>query len=203
MALLRRATEHFAADIVGFLDAVGVEQAVIVGQSSGGLVSQLVASSHPKRVSALVLINSPATLADKPQVVALWEEIATLEDPLDVGYVTEFVRSTSPEGVTDELVAVLVKESLKAPARVWKETFRGLIEADLPVPLHRIAAPTLLVSGDQDTFAPLDQDVLIQGISNARLALYEGTGHGVHLVQPDRVIGDLMHFLATIDSLTG
>jgi len=133
--------EDFAADIVGFMDTVGNRRAVLVGSSSGGLVSQFVASSHPDRVSALVLISAPATLVDKPGVSAMWEEISALEDPLDRGFVEEFVRATSPESVPDEFVEVLVGESLKVPARVWRETLRGLIEADLPVTLDRITAP--------------------------------------------------------------
>ena len=83
--------EDFAADIVDFMDAVGIHRAVLVGSSSGGLVSQFVASSHPDRLSALVLISSPATLADKPGVPVMWEEIAVLEDPLDRDFVEEFV----------------------------------------------------------------------------------------------------------------
>jgi pimeloyl-ACP methyl ester carboxylesterase len=188
--------EDFAADIVGFMDVVGIRRAVLVGSSSGGLVSQLVASTYPDRVSALVLISSPASLADKPGVAAMWQAISVLEDPLDRGFVEEFVRSTSPESVPDELVDTLIDESLKVPARVWKETLRGLIEADMPADLDRILAPTLLISGDRDAFVSSDQDVILAGIPDARLVLYKGVGHGVHLAQPIRVVNDIVDFLA-------
>ena len=191
--------EDFAADIVEFMDAVGIDRAVLVGSSSGGLVSQFVASSHPDRVSALVLISTPATLADKPCVQVMWEEIAVLEDPLDRDFVEEFVRSTAPESVPGEFV---VDESLKVPARVWKQTLRGLIEADVPVTLDRITAPTLLISGDHDAFVSSDQEMLLRGIPGARLVVYKGVGHAVHLSQPDRIIGDLVDFLAKAVSTT-
>jgi pimeloyl-ACP methyl ester carboxylesterase len=186
--------EDFAADIVGFMDVVGIRRAVLVGSSSGGLVSQLVASTYPDRVSALVLISSPASLADKPGVAAMWEAISVLE--LDRGFVEEFVRSTSPESVPDEFVDTLIDESLKVLARVWKETLRGLIEADVPANLDRITAPTLLISGDGDAFVSSDQDVILDGIPDARLVLYKGVGHGVHLGQPTRVVNDIVDFLA-------
>lgn len=188
--------EDFAADIVGFMDVVGIRRAVLVGSSSGGLVSQLVASTYPDRVSALVLISSPASLADKAGVAAMRQAISVLEDPLDRGFVEEFVRSTSPESVPDELVDTLIDESLKVPARVWKETLRGLIETDMPADLDRILAPTLLISGDRDAFVSSDQDVILAGIPDARLVLYEGVGHGVHLAQPIRVVNDIVDFLA-------
>jgi pimeloyl-ACP methyl ester carboxylesterase len=191
--------EDFAADVVGFMDAVGIDRAVLVGSSSGGMVSQFVASSHPDRFSALVLISTPATLADKPGVPAMWAEIAVLEDPIDREFVKEFVRSTSPESVPDEFVDDLVAESLKVPARVWKETLRGLIDADPTATLDRITAPTLLISGDADAFVSSDQDVILRSIPDARLVVYKGVGHGVHLAQPDRVIEDLVDFLAKIN----
>ena len=188
--------EDFAADIVEFMDVVGIRRAVLVGSSSGGLVSQFVASSHPDRVSALVLISTPATLADKPSVQVMWKEIAALEDPLDRDFVEEFVRSTAPESVPGEFVDVLVEESLKVPARVWKETLRGLIEADVPVDLGRITARTLLISGEHDAFVSSDQDLILRGIPDSRLVVYRGYGHAVHLAQPNRVIDDLVEFLA-------
>ena len=78
--------------------------------------------------------------------------------------------STSPKSVPDELLDVLVGESLKVPARVWKETMRGLIEADVPVTLDQITAPTLLISGDHNAFVSSDQQLLLRGIPDARLA---------------------------------
>lgn len=188
--------EDLATDIVGFLDAVGIERAVFVGSSSGGLVSQFIAGGAPDRVSALVLISTPAILSDKPAVADLWKEISVLEDPLDRDFVEDFVRSTSPESVPDDFVDVLVAESLKVPAHVWKATLRGLIDADPATIRGRITAPTLLISGDQDAFASSDQNVLLRGIPDARHVSYSGVGHAVHLAYPDRVIEDLVDFLA-------
>jgi 3-oxoadipate enol-lactonase len=190
--------DEFAADVLGFMDAIGLERAALVGASSGGLVAQLVASSQPHRVSALVLLGAPATLAGKPGLVELAEEIARLEDPLDSAFVEGIVRATSPESVPEEFVSVLVGESMQADALVWRETLCGLLEADLPVPLDRITAPTLLVWGDQDTFVTDDQKILLRGIADARQIVYMDTGHGPHLAEPERVAKDITDFLADV-----
>jgi pimeloyl-ACP methyl ester carboxylesterase len=195
--------EDFADDIVGFMDAVGIRRAVLVGSSSGGLVSQFVASSQPGRVLALVLISTPASLADKPAVAAMWDEVSNLEDPLDPAFVDQFVRSTSPEAVPDEFLDRLVSESLKVPARVWKEALRGLIEADPSVIMNRITVPTLLISGDEDVFVSEDQDIIRRAIPDARLLVYKGVGHAVHLAQPDRVVDDLVDFVAKTVTTAG
>lgn len=41
------------------------------------------------------------------------------------------MRSTSPQSVPDDFVDTLVEESLKVLAHVWRETLRGLIDADV------------------------------------------------------------------------
>ena len=195
--------EDFAADIVSFMDAIGIRRAVLVGSSSGGLVSQFVASRQPGRVLALVLISTPASLSDKPAVAAMWDKVSELKDPLDPAFVDEFVRSTSPKAVPEEFLHLLVSESLKAPARVWKQTLRGLLGADLSVIMNRITAPTLLISGDEDAFVSKDQDVIRRAIRDARILVYKGVGHGVHLAHPDRIVDDIVDFVAKTVTTTG
>jgi len=191
--------EDFADDIVGFMDALTVDSAVLVGSSSGGLVAQIVASTHPARVSGLVLMSSPASLGDKPAVAEMGQAISALEDPVDRGFVEQFVRDTSPESVPDDFVDTLVEESLKVPARVWKQMLRGLIDADVRANLGKITAPTLLIAGSDDAFVSGDQQVLLDAIPGSRLDLYEGVGHGVHLARPERVVSDIAAFLSSTD----
>lgn len=191
-------TGDFASDIVGFMDALGITRAVLVGASSGGLVSQRVATTHAERVAGLVLVSSPVTLADKPGVVALGEEIMALSDPIDPGFVERFVRGTSPDEMPQELVARLVEESLAIPAKVWRESFLGLLQAERPEALEDICVPTLMLSGSRDTFVRDDQQVLLDRIPEAELVVYDGVGHGPHLAHPDRVAADLVGFLHSL-----
>ena len=184
----------FASDIVDFMDAIGAARSVLVGASSGGLVSQVVATSHPQRVAGLVLISSPVTLADKPGVTVMGEEIMALSDPIDPRFVEQFVRGTSPHGMSEELVARLVDQSLAIPAEVWRESFSGLLQAGRAA-LENIHAPTLLLSGSADTFVRDDQQVLLDSIPDAELVVYDGVGHGPHLAQPERVAADIAEFV--------
>ncbi len=137
-----------------------------------------------------------AALASGLNIAAMRDEVSDLEDPLQRAFVDQFVRSTSPEAVPDEFLGLLVSESLKVPARVWKETLPGLVEADLSVIMNRITAPTLLISGEEDAFVSEDQGIIRRAIPGARLLVYKGVGHAVHLAQPDRVVNDLLDFVA-------
>jgi pimeloyl-ACP methyl ester carboxylesterase len=73
-----------------------------------------------------------------------------------------------------------------------------MIEADLPVPLDRITAPTLLIWGDHDAFVRDDQPIMLRNLPDARQIVYEGTGHAPHLAEPGRVAMDIVDFLADV-----
>jgi pimeloyl-ACP methyl ester carboxylesterase len=88
------AADDFAADVDAFMDAVGIEEATLVGDSSGGLIAQRVALEYPHRVSRLVLIGSPTTLVTNETVMEAEEDMLALEDPISPEFVREFVEST-------------------------------------------------------------------------------------------------------------
>ncbi|MEV0583376.1 alpha/beta hydrolase [Nonomuraea sp. NPDC050310] len=56
------ALPEMAEDVRAFLDALGIERAVVVGHSLGGMVAYHLAAAHPERVSALVMEDPPPPL---------------------------------------------------------------------------------------------------------------------------------------------
>jgi pimeloyl-ACP methyl ester carboxylesterase len=179
------------------MDALHLESAVIVGGSSGGFVARRFAIDHPKRTLGLVLLGSPFTLRDKPDVLEAWDSIISkLTDPIDPGFVREFQKSTLVQPVPEAFLETLVQESLKVPARVWRETFEGLLEDDSSGELDKINVPTLIIWGDQDTIMHRsDQEALTAAISGSRLVVYPGAGHGFYVEEPDRCASDLTAFI--------
>ena len=53
-------TKMFCDDLVGLLDYLKAEDAIVVGHSMGGRVAQLLALDHPKKVHKLVLASTGA-----------------------------------------------------------------------------------------------------------------------------------------------
>src|SRR5918994_988858 len=111
----------FAADVDAFMDAVGIEEATLIGASTGALFAQRAVLSYPRRVGRLVLIGAqtPANEA----VSGLREEVQALEDPVPPEFVREFQESTVYQPVSQEFLDTVVSESLKLPARVWRDYF--------------------------------------------------------------------------------
>ncbi|MEU3464040.1 alpha/beta hydrolase [Streptomyces sp. NPDC006733] len=190
--------EDFAADLVAFLDAAKIDRCLLVGCSTGGVAARIVAGSHPDRISGLVLVGVPATLADKPAVAELDELVQGLSDPVPRAVVEGLMTGIAGRPIAPGLLKTMADERLKVPARVWQQTLRGLLDADLRATLAGILVPTLVIRGDQDDLLPRnDQQAILDAVHGARLLTYEGAGHAVHWEQPERVVADIAAFAAS------
>ena len=181
---------------MAFLDAVGVGRATLVGHSMGSFIARRAAETRPERVGRLVLIGSDVTPlnAVTREVRAIVRDLA---DPIPPDFVREFQASTLHVPVPAPFFDGLVAESLKAPARVWRGAFDGLLAFDDAAELRRIAAPTLIVWGDQDAlFSSREgQQRLMSAIPDARLVVYADTGRSPNWERPERVAADLEAFV--------
>jgi len=185
--------DEFAADVVAFVDAVGLEAAVIVASSSASLSVQRFAADHPNRALGLVFIGAPRSLRDKPAVAEFLDAVRELDDPIDPAFVREFVEATVSGPVPPAFMKTVIAESLKVPARVWKATLEGLLDAVPATETAAITVPTLILWGDRDEFLPRsDQEAFAAAIPGSRLVVYEGTGHAVHWEEPERVAADVV-----------
>jgi pimeloyl-ACP methyl ester carboxylesterase len=189
--------DDYAADVVAFMDAVGVEEATLVGDSSGGMVAQRVALDYPHRVARLVLIGAPTTLVGNEAVAESGKQILALEDPVPPEFVGEFVLGTIQDPVPEEFLAGAVSESLKVPARVWRGYYEGVIvAADDTARLGEIGAPTLIIWGERDPILPREeQERRATAIPDATLLVYPETSHLAHWARPEWVARDLEAFV--------
>jgi non-heme chloroperoxidase len=192
----------FAVDLAAFMDQIQLEAAVLVGGSSGGFVARRFAIDHPERTLGLVFLGSPASLSDKPGVLEMWDStISRLTDPISPDLVREFAGGTVIKSVPQAFFETIVRENLKAPARVWKATFNGLLEDDSVRELGKIRTPTLIVWGDRDSILPRsDQEFLEAAIAGSRLLVYAGAGHAFYWEEPERVASDLAAFIARLET---
>lgn len=182
---------HLAADLEAFLDAVGVERAVLVGHSSGGYLAQRVAVQRPERVLGLVLVGAPRSLRGRRPPFA--DAVEAMRDPVDAALVRQ-VLGTLPlmAPVPEAFVDAMVRESAKAPGRVWHEVLADLLEAVPPTDEGDITTPTRLVWGECDTvLLRPEQEALAAAIHGSELVTYPDTGHLVVWERPRRLAADV------------
>ncbi|MFP2905084.1 alpha/beta fold hydrolase [Pyxidicoccus sp. 3LFB2] len=191
--------QDFAADVVAFLDAIGEEQAILVGHSMGSFIAQQVALDYPDRVQALVLVGSAPTVAGNEVALFLKSIVDTQVGTVDPDFVREFQTSTFVRPVPRRYIDTLVSESLKVPARVWQATLDGLLAEDHSARLGEIDVPVLVVGGDQDGFFPVEQQqALVAALPNVTYVLYPDTGHAPHAELAHRFVNDVKRFLKSV-----
>jgi non-heme chloroperoxidase len=187
--------DDFAADVDAFMEALGIDAATLVGHSGGGFMAQRVALDYPHRVSRLVLIGTAAEGSAFRGISEFGEFVGTLEDPVPPEFVREFQESTIYHPVPEEFLDTVVSESLKLPARVWRDYFEEVVHADA-AQLREIKAPTFILWGEQDPYPPREeQERLAREIPDATLKVYAETGHAVHWERPEEVVRDLEAFM--------
>jgi pimeloyl-ACP methyl ester carboxylesterase len=122
--------------------------------------------------------------------------VRTLADPVPAAFALEFQAGTIHVPVPAAFFDRLIAESLKLPARLWRAVVDGLLAFDDTPDLGRIAAPTLILWGEQDALFPRDdQPRLAAAIPGARLIVYPDTGHCPNWERPERVAADLVAFM--------
>ena len=184
-----------AADVVAFMDAKGISRATVIGHSMGGFVAQQVAFAAPKRVSRLILVGTVRKPTNLAGFNELEKAVMSLSDPVPDAFAREFQLSTVHTPVGDEFINRAVEESLRLPARVWKELAAGMAATDAAVSLGRSGIPTLVVRGEKDAWVTATEtDSLAKMVAAKRRKAYTNTGHAVHWERPAEFASDVVAF---------
>jgi len=166
--------------VVRFLDALEIGRAVVGGNSLGGHVALDVALRHPDRVSGLILTGSSGLfersftrgVPHRPTAQYVRERME------EVVYDRSLVTSSWVESVRDQVTA---RPSAMRVIRFAREARRHQMHARLP----EIAAPTLLVWGEDDLITPPAVAERFRAlIPGAELRLLARCGHAPMLERP-------------------
>lgn len=177
-----------ATQTIGLMDALGIEKAILVGNSAGGTVSILTALTYPERVSGLVLV-SPAVYSGAPFPAWVSPLLRSPQmrriGPLLARSITQWGEETiyeawhDPTKVTAETLSGYKKplQSENWDRALWELT-AGREALDLPAQLGRLRVPTLLITGDDDRIVPTAESLrLATELPAAELVVLPGCGH--------------------------
>lgn len=192
--------DDYAADLLDFLDVLQIPRAVLVGHSSSTFPERQLAASMPARVAGLVLVGSPLSLSGRPMAIRYADTVLSgLEDPLPETFLEQLADMTVGGQLPAAFATLLARESRLVPARVWQQTFAGLLAHDGVAGLDRISCPVLLVWGDADPLVGLaEQKSLCARLPLATLSVVPGAGHSPHWQHPALVAAQLETFLTSL-----
>ena len=203
----------FTARFIGaFLDAVGVDRAVVVGNSFGGLVALHLALCEPERVCGLVLVDSAGLgQSVNPTIVRLvlpgeGQLVAALEETPPGAFQRAFRRALlmfarpwqiPPRWLTDQYKVAQVRHFTET-TRQSLLTVVGLMgqREVLLDRLPQLQMPTLIVWGIEDKVIPVwHATAAVTRLNKGSLKLIPSCGHLPHVEQPKRFVVTLEEFL--------
>ncbi len=184
----RCAISDLAADLGRVLDDAGIDRAVLLGHSAGGVVAMQFALDHPPRTAGLVLVGTASECNARAR--QFYEDLAVLAESRGMepvyrrlGVGADQARQSPTDPVTFAHVA---------------RAMAGLNEHPLTPRLHEIGCPAQMIVGDKDFLGAGGSVILHRNIPGSRLAIVPGRGHGIFLEDPAGFNALVLDFLASL-----
>jgi len=190
---------RLARDMVGLLDELEVERVSVAGWSMGGFVAQELAAVLPDRVCRLVLMATDpggpgSVLAERAASARLYDHSGTPREQA-----TRLIGLLFPAAVAKQVdaefgeVVASARAALSPATILAQEKAMGRWHAESSQSrLGAIAAPTLVMAGEEDEVIPSENARLLSAaIGSAQLEAFPGAGHAF-IAQAPKQVGALI-----------
>ncbi len=204
--------DHYADDLDELLERLDLNQASLVGHSTGGgEVTRYIGRHGTKRIARVVLVSGVQPLMLKTDHNPRGLPIEAF-DKIRAGVITDrsqFYRDlTTPfyganrpgakfsQGVRDAFWLQGMQGGLKNQL----ECIKAFSETDFTEDLKTFDIPTLIIQGDDDQIVPIDASARASAklIRNSVLKIYPGAPHGLADTHKEQLNGDLLAFIKGI-----
>lgn len=201
-ALIAYSVEQMMGDAIALMDSLGIERATVIGHSTGGAMGQMMAIRHPARVSRLVL-SATWTHCD-PYIEQLFDVRRRILT--DSGHAA-YLRANPfflypPRWIRDNLARLRANDMAaaaepdEATREITSRRIAAILRFDERERLHRITAPTLVISARDDLTIPsyFTED-LGRAIPGAVTVTLPEGGHFLPVVSPALYAAAIRPFL--------
>jgi non-heme chloroperoxidase len=200
--------DTYADDVAALVEALGLENVIHVGHSTGGgEVARYIGRHGTKRVAKAVLIGAipplmlktaanpgglPIEVFDQIRAGVLADRSQFFKDLSAPFYGANRPGAKVSQGLRDSFWLQGMQAGLKA---VY-DCIKVFSETDQTEDLRNFDVPTLILHGDDDQIVPIADSALLSAklIKDARLEVYKGAPHGMCSTHKDRVNADLLAF---------
>jgi 3-oxoadipate enol-lactonase len=190
--------DQLADDAAALMDHVGIDKAVWVGFSMGGMIGQTFALKYPHRTQALVLADTtsehhatPQSVWDERIRVALEQGIAPLVQPAIGRWFTEGFRELQPD-IVSSVANVIANTSVNG----WAGCCAAISSIHTTPRLREITCPALVMVGEHDIGTPLASALTIhRELRDSVLAVISDAAHMTCIEQPEQFNRVLRQFL--------
>ncbi|MBO0726866.1 MAG: alpha/beta hydrolase [Blastocatellia bacterium] len=195
--------------LIRLLEHLGIDRAILCGNSMGGEVAMNAAVRRPDRVSALILVDSSGVtvsgggsvtpgVAGWPVIGPAIMSLALISDSLTRDGLRQCFHDKSI--VTDEQVAayyrpLTTRDGQRAAYLARKQAAINPIEPEI----SKIWQPTLIIWGAEDELIPLEAGRKLNSmIAGSRLVVLDGCGHVPQAETPGRFMAEVIDFVMSL-----
>lgn len=202
--------DHYADDLAQLIEALDLENAVLVGFSTGGgEVARYVGRHGTERVAGLVLVSAvpPLMLKTPDNPDGLPREVfdgiragsSSNRSQLykDIASGTFFGFNRPGAAVSQGLIDAWWMQGMMAGYKNTYDSIKAFSETDFRDDLRKFDKPTLIIHGDDDQIVPIGASARAAAaiVKHAKLLVYPGAPHGLTDTHKDQVNHDLLAFI--------
>ena len=196
--------ELFVSDLLGLMDALKIETAMLCGLSMGGYIALNAVQNFPKRFNALILCDTNCA-ADTPE--AKEKRMLTIESIEKYGvepYANEMLKNLfAPESfVTNKEKITVVKEMImETKVESLSKTLIALSKRkETCSSLHKISIPVLIMVGREDKITtPAAAQLMQKNIKGSILNIIEHAGHLSNIENSYEFNDQLLKFVSSVN----
>ncbi|MCB9138001.1 MAG: alpha/beta hydrolase [Caldilineaceae bacterium] len=205
--------DELALDIVGLLDAAGVERAPIIGHDWGGAVTWWLALQHSQRLARTAVLNMPHPgvmlrfLCSQPrQLLKSWYmfffQLPWLPERMLQRSGTRMLRATGHAFRKMDLQHYRDAYNQPGAATGMLNWYRAMLRrSPKPPPSPRVETPTLMIWGEQDVALDARMAALsMKYVADGRLVTLPDASHFVQHDAPEQVNDLLIDWLGSDES---
>ena len=187
--------QAYSEQVIRFLDALGIDQVMLVGHSMGGMVAMKTAINHPERIQRVVTVGAPIDgdslswmlkLTDRPFLADLFART-----PLLRRYLFRFFLGQT----NDPAVKEVIDDSVKSSANTLRYAVSSMWRTDLRPELPRLRVPALIVHGGRDDIVNPNQVELFANVPLADVLVMPRSRHFPFLDEAATFNEALLRFL--------
>lgn len=192
---------QFCEDTSRLMDALGLEQAHVLGWSMGSFIAQELVLRHPEKVNKLILYSTYSNyemFPPRPEIIQKLTDATGTPEEQGMRFISTLFPGSWLQNNGQRIGEIFFRPLGKLPEQTLQQQSKAVDEWNgSEGRLGEINNPTLIISGTEDCIVlPANSNYMHENIINAQLELIENGGHGLMFQYPDIFVEKVIRFLS-------
>lgn len=204
--------ESNIALLMGLMDALQIDKAILVGNSAGGTLATAFTLEHPEKVAALVQVDAAIYQTSPDSKLFQWFINTPQMDRIGPLFVRFFFNSRGDNFlemawydpmILEQNPEIIAGYKKATQSEHWDQALWAFTQASRPPglaeKLAQIQVPTLIISGADDRIVPLEYSLrLADDIPGAEMEILQNCGHLPQEECPEAFMQTIDEFINTV-----